>query len=201
MRNAGDLAFYQGWLKSSVGSTKHFVRRETLWKRAIAAQPEGPIIFIEFGVARGYIGHYFYETLLDSRSFRWFGFDTFTGLPREWRDLPAGAFSSEGIVPDLPKDAFVWHKGLVEETLTDVIVDEMFSLQGMKFVFFDFDLREPSEFALGKIVNRLSIGDMIYFDEAYDDDERHVIERLLESARQVEVFGSTSTALLLRVIG
>lgn len=135
MRNAGDLAFYQSWLKSSVGSTKHFARRETLWKSAIADQREGPIIFIEFGVARGYIGHYFYESLLKNRGFRWFGFDTFTGLPREWRDMPAGAFSAEGMVPDLPKDSFVWHKGLVEETLNDVIIDEIFSLEGMKFVF------------------------------------------------------------------
>lgn len=41
---------------------------------------------------------------------------------------------------------------------------------------------------------------MIYFDEAFDDDERHVISELLKSTRQFEVFGSTATALMLRVV-
>lgn len=199
IQNAGDLATYQNWLKSSFGSADHYVRRETLWKSAIANSPEGPMTFIEFGVARGYIGHYFYDNFLKERNFRWFGFDTFTGLPRDWRDNAAGTFSADGAVPSLPQHSFSWYKGLVEDTLTDAVVDRIFGLRGPKFIFFDFDLREPTEFALRKITHHLQVGDFLYFDEAFDNDERSAISYLLEGDRKFDVFGATALSVMLRV--
>ena len=199
IRNAGEISEFQSWLRASFSGIHYLRRRETLWEKALNSLPDTPLIFIEFGVAKGYIGHYFFTNLLSERPFHWFGFDTFTGLPRAWRGMPPGTFSSDGMVPDLPDGQFRWFKGLVQETMTEDLISEMFSIDGSRILFFDFDLREPTEFVLESVIDLLSVGDLLYFDEAFDGDERAVINQLLSGHRSFEAMGSTATALLLRV--
>ena len=150
-------------------------------------------------MAKGHVGRYFFADVLSERPFQWFEFDRLVGLTRARRRMPPGTFSAGGMVPDLPDGQFHWLRGLVQETMTEDRILDMFSIDGSRVLFFDFDLREPPEFVLERVIDRLTVGDLLYFDEAYDSDEHAVLLQLLSGHRSFEVVGSTAMALLLRV--
>jgi len=65
---------------------------------------------------------------------------------------------------------------------------------GKLFVIFDFDLYEPSLFAFEKLQGTLRKDDVLYFDEAFANEERRLIEKILEHF-DVRFIGSTNTGL------
>ena len=60
---------------------------------------------------------------------------------------------------------------------------------------FDLDLFEPTEFAWLHLRKSLTSGDIVYFDEGFDIDERKVIEDYVLQDFQVTVIGITNTAI------
>ncbi|GFH55651.1 hypothetical protein CTEN210_12127 [Chaetoceros tenuissimus] len=68
----------------------------------------------EFGVAKGRSMRLIQELLpLDTPIH---GFDTFTGLPQSWNSLPAGAFSTNGDIPNIEGEVF-FHRGLFRDSI------------------------------------------------------------------------------------
>jgi hypothetical protein len=76
-------------------------------------------IYFEFGVAWGYLTLWWTKRLKTSGS-KWHGFDRFTGLPRKWEALPEGAFSANGITPEISDERIMWHVGDVEKTIHEL---------------------------------------------------------------------------------
>lgn len=86
--------------------------------------PAAKASWLEFGVATGYSANLTCSAMAASGrpDVRLHGFDTFTGLPTEWRHsprkapMPQGTFTQHGNVPrGVPCASF--HRGLINETL------------------------------------------------------------------------------------
>lgn len=120
---------------------------------------------------------------------RWIGFDRFIGLPRGWRDLEPGAFDAGGRPPALSDTRLEFVVGDVEETLPLVQIGIETNV-----LLFDLDLHEPTLFCFRYFFPRLKKGDLLYFDEAFDTDERQIIENYFIPEFNLELIGYTHTA-------
>jgi hypothetical protein len=67
-----------------------------------------------------------------------------------------------------------------------------------KFVVFDFDLYEPTFFVFTAIKEYLIHGDLIYFDEANNDDEYRIIKESFENTQDFKLVGASFSCLLFR---
>src|SRR5205823_4350509 len=74
-------------------------------------------LYLEFGVYKGASIRYWSQLMKDSDA-RFDGFDTFAGLPEDWRtSRPKGDFSTQGTVPEMNDSRVRFFKGLFEESL------------------------------------------------------------------------------------
>lgn len=193
--NTGAVADYTYWCMSRYGTRAYLPRREKLWARIASLLPAN-VRGIEFGVAHGYSTAWWLDRLPASAT--WEGFDRFTGLPRAWRGLGEGTFDNDGQPPPMDDPRVTWHVGDIEDTISelDVSRDERPWL-----VIFDLDIYEPSLIAWQHIAKALRPGDFLYFDEAFDRDERHLLDHwVLTSGLEFKGVGWTPTALALRIV-
>ena len=117
-------------------------------------------IALEFGVYSGRT----LQLIADRFPNKTFGFDSFDGLPEDWREgFPAGTFSTLN-VPEIEGTACI--KGLFQETLDGFIarmLDE--GLTELSFIHLDADLYSSSKFCLNKLNDFIKPGCVIVFDE------------------------------------
>ena len=101
-----------------------FPDRESLWlyiSRNYLSKEA--IDYLEFGVFEGYSIRKWSEINNDFRS-RFYGFDTFTGLPENWfGDAVKGTFTTEGRIPEIPDTRVTFVKGLFTDTLDVFLKD------------------------------------------------------------------------------
>lgn len=147
----------------------------------------------EFGVAFGETTKILTDRI--SVPYEYHGFDTFTGLPRAWRGLPKGAISNGGELPNINEPNVEFHKGLVSQTISEVD----FSKTGIKYVILDFDLYEPTLLVLKKLIPFLNPGDILYFDEMFDADERVIFENYVQGHIKFTVLFTSIFGLAIRV--
>lgn len=197
--NAGQVAEYFDWQERVfAGCSRVFGRREQLWKRIVEERldPSRPLVALELGVAWGYATAWWMKRLT-GREVTWHGFDRFTGLPRAWREHDAGTFDAGGTPPAIGDPRIQWHVGDVESTLA--YVDLTAARDAQWLILFDLDIYEPTAFAWRVIAPYVRPGDVIYLDEAFDLDERRVLEELILPAIDCEPVGTTAMALALAV--
>jgi len=197
LMNIGEIANYQIWLRQRFGKVKIRNSRERVWLDMHKSLDGKKIHGVELGVAWGYLTYFWFKNA-SSSILKWDGFDLFTGLPREWRSSPIGAFSNGGKTPDIPDNRIAWHVGYVEETI-----------QGLTFpherdypvvVFFDLDIYEPSLIAWQKLKPLLKSGDLLYFDEAFDMDERKLLEESILTSGEFKFIGANWISLAVKVM-
>jgi hypothetical protein len=197
VRNAGEVADFVTWKRRQFGDLRISRDREALWS-VMADQMPGEWHVLEFGVAWGYATDWWLRRLTQP-DLTWDGFDRFTGLPRAWREEPAGAYSADGLTPALSDPRITWHVGDVEETMP--LVDPARFATGRRAMLFDLDIYEPTAAAWSWVAPLLRPGDLLYFDEAMDaSDERRVLDELVLPTTSVRYVGSTSIALALEVV-
>jgi hypothetical protein len=192
--NAGQIADFISWQQNVFGRRPTvFGRREKLWERlAERLDPNRPLVVLEFGVAWGYATNWWLRRL-DGRDVVWHGFDRFTGLPRAWREHDQGAFDAGGKPPVIDDARVRWHVGDVEDTLG--AVDLVAARDAQWLVLFDLDIYEPTAFAWKVISPHLRPGDVMYFDEAMDRDERRVLDEMILPSIGCEAVGSSPLGL------
>ena len=148
---------------------------------------------LEFGVYEGYTTKWWLRHASTSFS-SWIGFDLFTGLPQEWRELPVGTFNTSGPPPiEDPRVRFV--VGDVKQTVQDTQIGNH-----PKLIFFDLDLFEPSLACWRFVRQHLRPNDLLIFDEAFDKGERSIIQEHVLCDFEVEAIAHTCMALAIKIV-
>jgi hypothetical protein len=122
------------------------------------APPDG--MALEFGVYQGRT----LKVIADARKCNQvFGFDSFQGLPEDWRsNIPAGTFAT-GQLPDVAGAELV--VGWFNDTLADFLADHPGSVA---FLHLDADLYSSTATVLEQVGPRLRVGSVIVFDEYFN---------------------------------
>lgn len=138
--------------------------REQLWRETIAALPGDAVLLLEFGVWQGESMAHFLA-LSPSPKSRFIGFDSFEGLPEDWRGMAAERFDVGGAVPRLDDPRLHFVKGWFRETLPPML-DELAALAEGRtmLVHFDADLYSSTLFLLFTLASRFARFHFI-FDE------------------------------------
>jgi len=200
----GQSVEFAFWVTQTFGAeSAFFATRERLWRRMISClRRDATVTVYEFGVAYGHTTRWWLSrcSLID----RWYGFDTFTGLPRAWRHFPAGAFDAGGVPPEIADARIEWIVGKVEDTFAaghPPLESSKDDRDAQRVFLFDLDLYEPTKCVAERVFPQLRPGDLVYFDEAAHWDERRVlIEELSHAPTSPALLGATPMALALQAV-
>jgi hypothetical protein len=154
----------------------------------------GPICYLEFGVFKGKTIKYWAQLNTDRNS-RFWGFDTFTGLPDTWDTftggLQKGRFDLHGQLPALDDVRISLVKGLFQESLNNFLLTHV--LRGTLVIHLDCDLYSSTLYVLAQCNNVLQKDSIIIFDEFSSMlHEFRALEDWCEAyRRRYEVVGAT----------
>lgn len=125
---------------------------------------DAAVLYLEFGVHRGEsIARW--ASLLPGRSCRFFGFDSFEGLPEDWTvEDRKGTFSTGGAPPAIDDARVSFIKGWFEDTLPGFAPPPHARL----VLHFDADLYSSTRTALLAFEPYMSVGTYLLFDEFSD---------------------------------
>ena len=124
-----------------------------------------PITYLEFGVWRGETFNRWLKLNRHPDS-RFYGFDSFEGLPEDWeKGQSKGTFSMAGQAPDNsdPRGQFV--KGWFQDTLYSFL--EKTELRNQIVVHIDCDLYSSTLFVLAALDRHLPAGTLFIFDDFF----------------------------------
>lgn len=119
-------------------------------------------------------------------------------MPESWRDLPLGTFNADGLVPNLNDIRINWHVGNLEETIGNLKFVKKREHQAL--IFFDLDIFAPSLIAWNGISKNLRVGDVLYFDEAFDKDERMLLNNYILTFGKFELIAASWMSLAIKLI-
>lgn len=118
--------------------------------------------YLEFGVSTGTSFRWF-VTNLKNPDTRFYGFDTFTGLPEAWGPFAAGAMSNGNKPPEIEDDRHQFYQGIFQKTVYDFLKD--YKSDKRKILHLDADLYSATLFVLTTLSPYLEKGDILLFDE------------------------------------
>ena len=121
------------------------------------------IDYLEFGVAEGTAFKWWVEHNKNADT-RFYGFDTFTGLPEDFGVLKKNDYDTGGNFPDVKGDTRCQFKaGLFQDSLPGFLKE--FEPKNRKVIHMDADLYSSTIFVLTQLVPFLNKDDIIIFDE------------------------------------
>lgn len=122
-------------------------------------------IYLEFGVYKGRSMRWWSQRLPHAGA-KLVGFDSFEGLPEDWRpNYDAGAFATGG-PPSIDDERVSFEVGWFEDTLGSFEMPEHDQL----IINIDCDLYSSTTTVLNWAEPHLKVGTLIYFDEFSDRD-------------------------------
>jgi predicted O-methyltransferase YrrM len=188
------VAYFKAALDSADHYEKHFLTcpafdndLSLLSKALDLAQPSG--LFLEFGVASGRtISH----MALNTPRTRFYGFDSFEGLPETWRSgFEKGVFA-QARLPIVPPNVTLI-KGWFDDTLPTFLRDR--PQMPLSLLHVDCDLYSSTKTIFANLKDRIVPGTLIVFDEYWNypgwrDHEFRAFEELLaETSIRAKPFG------------
>lgn len=136
-------------------------------------------LFLEFGVATGHT-----ITRIASRHDGIvYGFDSFKGLPEDWRSgIGKGAFA-QNVLPVVPENVELL-VGLFQDTVDDFLATHPGNIG---FIHLDADLYSSTSYVLTKFKDRFVEGSILMFDEFahYPGYKEHEYKAFIEFLDQV----------------
>ena len=140
-----------------------YLKRNSLYKYIIENEiHDMPVDYLEFGVSKGVSFRWWAESINDSNS-RFFGFDTFTGLPEDWGSFKKGDMDNNNEIPQMNDQRCSFYQGLFQQTLPVFL--RTYSSGTRKIIHMDADLYSSTLFVLTSISPFLEKGDIVIFDE------------------------------------
>lgn len=122
----------------------------------------GAIHYFEFGVFNGVYFRKWVE-MNQHASTKFFGFDTFNGLPEAWGHFKAGDLSGGNEIPQIDDERVSFYQGLFQQTLIPFLKNYVSNER--KVIHMDADLFSSTLFVLTVLTPFLNKGDLILFDE------------------------------------
>jgi hypothetical protein len=100
---------------------------------------------------------------LKNENARFYGFDTFTGLPEDWGHFKKGDMSNGNEPPKIEDNRHQFYQGLFQTTLPDFL--KTYNNDRMKVIHLDADIYTATLFVLTSLSPFLRKGDILLFDE------------------------------------
>lgn len=194
LRSALGYVELGGWLQQLPGQPRPDLvgTRQELFARALANVTGERPLYLEFGVYEGDSFRWWLRHLTAPAA-RFVGFDSFQGLPEDWRpDQQQGRFRTDG-PPDVGDSRASFVVGWFDETLPTFTPPGHDQL----VVVIDCDLYSSTAVVLSWLEPHLRPGTLIYFDELPDRDHemRAFFESLGRSGRKVTPLGIANGGL------
>ncbi len=137
--------------------------RLNLFEHVIKTEQLEEFDYLEFGVSKGH-SFKWWRKRITNPAVRFYGFDTFTGLPEAWGPYKKGDMSSGNSFPDVENDSrceFI--TGLFQQTLPGFL--EKHPLNRRLVIHLDADLYSATLYLLTSLHPYLKKGDILLFDE------------------------------------
>jgi hypothetical protein len=120
------------------------------------------IDYLEFGVSKGSSFKWWVENIKHKNS-RFYGFDTFTGLPEDWGSFKKGDMSNGNKPPVLDDSRHEFYQGIFQNTVYTFL--KKYKSNKRKVIHLDADIFSATLFVLTTISPYLRKGDILIFDE------------------------------------
>jgi O-methyltransferase len=176
---------------AGINLAKRFEKREELWDECIGRliKTTDPVLLIEFGVREGYSIKYFAQRNTNDKS-RFFGLDSFEGLPEAWGTVPKGTFDTKGKTPTTNDDRISYIKGWFQDTWELLFAEVSKIDKHALVVHYDADLYSSTLFALAKI-DSLKVDYYAIFDEFAGHETRALYNYAQAFNASVSFLGKT----------
>jgi O-methyltransferase len=142
----------------------NYEKRYLLYKWVLETENllDASINYIEFGVAQGQSFIWFLQQNLNLES-RFYGFDTFTGLPEDFGSYKKGSFDTQNKPPEIRDSRIKFYQGLFQQTVPGFLLELNNSRRNV--IMIDADLYSATLYVLTSIAPFLKKDDIIFFDE------------------------------------
>ncbi|HMK26568.1 MAG TPA: class I SAM-dependent methyltransferase [Chitinophagaceae bacterium] len=121
-----------------------------------------PVNYLEFGVAGGQSIRWFLSHLTNPES-RFYGFDTFTGLPEDFGVYKKGMFNNNTQAPQIDDKRVKFYQGLFQQTVPGFLKE--LDNTRRNIIMMDADLYSATLYVLTSLAPFLKKDDIIFFDE------------------------------------
>lgn len=118
--------------------------------------------YLEFGVAGGASFKWWAEKIKNPAA-RFYGFDTFTGLPEDWGPFKKGDMSNHNAPPELHDTRVKFYQGIFQTTLLPFL--KTYQPNKRKIIHLDADLYSSTLYVLFHLTEFIKPGDILMFDE------------------------------------
>jgi|APSaa5957512576_1039674.scaffolds.fasta_scaffold05876_3 hypothetical protein len=155
---------------------------------------EKSIDYLEFGVFEGETID-FWRKLNENLDSRFYGFDTFTGLPENWKNLlsdrPKGTWDCQGEIPKIDDSRVEFFKGVFQDTLDDFL--QNYESSNQIVIHNDSDLYSSTLYVLTRTHDIIKKDTIIIFDEFSNvmDEFRALEDYCISYNRKYKVIAST----------
>jgi len=143
--------------------------REDLYRyvaEKLVQEPNAPIDYLEFGVFQG-ASIREWCTLNHDNASRFYGFDSFEGLPEDWHGgKRKGAFSTGGSLPQIVDPRVHFVPGWFQKSLRGFLAD--YHPQSQLVIHVDCDLYSSTLYCLTTLDPVISSGTLIVLDDFFD---------------------------------
>ncbi len=172
LKGLANLILLKSWLGENAANLKYddyftikriYDKRYGLYDhiaKSLQLQNE-PITYLEFGVSKGFSFRWWLNENHHPDS-KFYGFDTFEGLPEAWGKFRKGDMGAS--TPEVDDERATFVKGLFQETLYSFI-DKNSLNQRRTIIHLDADLFTATIFVLATLHRHLKKGDILLFDE------------------------------------
>jgi hypothetical protein len=153
--NSGFSDYYTATLDNS--------RREQLYGEILEKENLNTgVDYLEFGVSRGVSFRWWVNHLTNENS-RFYGFDTFDGLPESWGNFKKGDMSNGCRPPEIDDTRVKFYQGLFQQTLNGFL--KSYSPTKRRVIHMDADLYSATIYVLTTLAPYIQKGDILFFDE------------------------------------